>query len=113
MGIILHRLARQRFLFMISHKKNWIIPFNLVEIPTFPPYVGNIGMATYLVGVMAAAQNRKLMHVWDAAATSCPMNRHHSDEAQRSRNLFTRLKRIILKKIFHPQATFLQNIRLY
>ncbi|MCQ2270531.1 MAG: hypothetical protein MJZ52_04815 [Bacteroidales bacterium] len=70
-----------------------------VEIPMFPPYVGNIGMATYLVGVMAAAQNRKLMHVWDAAATSCPMNRHHSDEAQRSRNLFTRLKGIIPKKL--------------
>ena len=47
----------------------------------FPPYVGNIGMATYIVDVMAAAQNRKLMHVWDAAATSCPTTHRHSDGA--------------------------------
>ncbi|MCQ2286455.1 MAG: hypothetical protein MJZ76_06240 [Bacteroidales bacterium] len=37
---------------------NRIIPFSLVEIPMFPPYVGNIGMVTYLVGVMAAAEVR-------------------------------------------------------
>lgn len=28
-------------------------------------------MAKYLVCVMAAAQNKRLMYVWDAAATSC------------------------------------------
>ncbi|MCQ2324777.1 MAG: hypothetical protein MJZ58_01110 [Paludibacteraceae bacterium] len=39
-------------------------------------------MVACLVGVMAAAQNRKLMHVWGAAATSCLMNRHHSAEGR-------------------------------
>ncbi|MCQ2287040.1 MAG: hypothetical protein MJZ76_09265 [Bacteroidales bacterium] len=39
-------------------------------------------MVACLVDVMAAAQNRKLMHVWGAAATSCLMNRHHSAEGR-------------------------------
>ncbi|MCQ2270512.1 MAG: hypothetical protein MJZ52_04725 [Bacteroidales bacterium] len=34
-----------------------------------------------LVGLMAAAQNKSLMYVWDAAATSCPNTRLHSGEA--------------------------------
>ncbi|MCQ2264545.1 MAG: hypothetical protein MJZ46_00660 [Bacteroidales bacterium] len=40
-----------------------IIPFNLVEIPVFPPYVRNIGMAMSHAYARAAAQHKRLRYV--------------------------------------------------